>query len=112
MSGKDPSLNVVAKAGDVITVSTAPIVFVVGAVIHPGAFTVQGSKTDMTVLQAVAMAEGTLPTAKLGQAVIVRQASGNDAAREEIPIDLGRIYKKKDKDKVLLANDILFVPQS
>ncbi len=111
LAGKDASLNLQAKPGDVITVSTAPVVFVVGAVTHPGAFTVQGSKMEMTILQAVAMAEGTLPTAKLGDAVIVRQ-SANDSAREEIPIDLGRVYKGKDKDKVLMANDILFIPQS
>jgi len=112
MSGKEQSLNVVAKPGDVITISTAPVVFVVGAVTRPGAFTVQGSKTEMTVLQAVAMAEGTVPTAKLGSAVIVRQSSADGPAREEIPIDLGRVYKGKDKDRVLLANDILFIPQS
>jgi polysaccharide biosynthesis/export protein len=110
MSGKDPSMNALAQAGDVITVTNAPVVFVVGAVGHPGAFAVQGSKGEMTVLQAVAMAEGTQPTASLGKAVIVRQLS--DSQRQEIPIDLGKVFKNKDSDRVLLANDILFVPQS
>ena len=111
MSGKDPSANVFAKAGDVISVTTAPVVFVVGAVVRPGAFTVQGSKAEMTVLQAIAMAEGVQPTASLGRAVIVRQSS-NEIDRQEIPIDLGRVIKGKEADRVLLANDILFVPQS
>jgi len=111
MSGNDPSINVLTTAGDVITVTTAPIVFVVGAVVRPGAFTVQGTKAEMTVLQAIAMAEGTQPTASLGRAVIVRQSS-NDAERQEIPIDLGKVTKGKETDRVLLANDILFVPQS
>jgi polysaccharide export outer membrane protein len=111
MSGADLSANVVAKAGDVITVTTAPVVFVVGAVVRPGAFTVQNTRSEMTVLQAVAMAEGTQPTASLGKAVIVRQ-SADDAQREEIPIDLGDVMKGKEVDRVLVANDILFVPQS
>jgi polysaccharide export outer membrane protein len=111
MSGDDPAANVMAKPGDVVTVSTAPVVFVVGAVMKPGAFTVQGSKSEMTVLQAIAMAEGTQPTASLGHAYIVRQSS-SDADRKEIPLDLTKVIRGKDSDAVLAANDILFIPQS
>jgi polysaccharide export outer membrane protein len=111
VSGGDLSANLLVRAGDVVTVTTAPVVFVVGAVVRPGAFTVQGAKAEMTVLQAVAMAEGVLPTAAQGRTVIVRQSS-NEAAREEIPIDLTDVIRGKEVDRVLLANDILFVPQS
>ncbi len=37
MQGKDPSLNLQLRGGDVLTVSTAPLVYVVGAVMKPGA---------------------------------------------------------------------------
>ncbi len=111
MSARDPSLNTTVRAGDVVTISSAPVVFVVGAVTKPGAFTVQDQKSQMTVLQAVAMAEGTTSTAALGRTIIIRQ-SGSDSERKEIPVDFKKIIRGKDKDDVLEANDILFVPQS
>jgi polysaccharide biosynthesis/export protein len=111
LSAKDPSANLRVQAGDVITVGTAPVVFVVGSVGKPGAFAVQDSKSQMTVLQAVAMAEGPTPTASLGKTIIIRQSSST-SERQEIPIDLKKVLRGKDKDQVLEANDILFVPQS
>jgi len=111
MSSKDPAANVTVHAGDVITISTAPVVFVVGAVTRPGAFTVQDAKSRMTVLQAVAMAEGTTSVASLGKTIIVRQSS-SDTERTEIPVDLKQVMRGKQKDEILEANDILFVPES
>ncbi len=111
LSAKDPSANVGVHAGDVVTVNTAPVVFVVGSVVRPGAFAVQDRRSAMTVLQAVAMAEGPTPTAALGKTIIIRQSS-NSAERQEIPVDLKRVMRGKDNDQVLEANDILFVPQS
>jgi polysaccharide export outer membrane protein len=111
MASKDPAANVLVHPGDVITISTAPVVFVVGAVLRPGAFTVQDAKSRMTVLQAVAMAEGTTSVASLGKTIIVRQSS-SDSERKEIPVDLKQVMRGKEKDEVLEANDILFVPES
>lgn len=111
MSSKDLAANVTVRAGDVITISTAPVVFVVGAVTRPGAFTVQDAKSRMTVLQAVAMAEGTTSVASLGKTIIVRQSS-SDTERTEIPVDLKQVMRGKQKDEILEANDILFVPES
>jgi polysaccharide export outer membrane protein len=111
LSAKDPSLNATVHAGDVITVGTAPVVFVVGSVVRPGAFAVQDRRSEMTVLQAVAMAEGPTPVASLGKTMIIRQSSSS-SERQEIPIDLKKVMRGKDKDQVLEANDILFVPQS
>lgn len=112
VSGKDPSLNTQVHAGDVITVLTAPVVFVVGAVGRPGAFTVQDPRSHMTVLQALAMAMGTTSTAALGRAIIIRKSSEGDAERQDIPLDLKKMMRGKIKDETLEANDILFVPQS
>jgi polysaccharide export outer membrane protein len=111
MSAKDPAANMGIHAGDVITINTAPVVFVVGSVIRPGAFAVQDRRSEMTVLQAVAMAEGPTPVASLSKTIIIRQSSST-AERQEIPLDLKKIMHGKDKDQVLEANDILFVPQS
>jgi polysaccharide export outer membrane protein len=111
MASKDPAANVLVHPGDVITINTAPVVFVVGAVTRPGAFTVQDAKSRMTVLQAVAMAEGTTSLASLGKTIIVRQSS-SDTERKEIPVDLKQVMRGKEKDEILEANDILFVPES
>lgn len=111
LTGHDPSANPEIRAGDVVSISNAPVVFVVGAVIKPGAFAVQDQRGQMTVLQAVAMAEGTTPTAALGRAIVVRNSS-SQTERQEIPVDLKVIMKGKSEDPVLEANDILFVPTS
>jgi len=111
MSGKNPGANVLIRSGDVVTVSLAPIVYVVGAVTMPGAFTVQDSHASMTVMKAIAMAQGPQPTAALSRAMIVRQSS-DDASRQEITVDLKKIMTAKSTDQVLQENDILFVPQS
>ena len=111
LSGQDRSSTLILHAGDVITVNTAPVVFVVGSVGKPGAFAVQDRRSQMTVLQAVAMAEGPSPTAALGKTIIIRQ-SESDSQRVEIPIDLKKVMRGKEKDQILEANDILFVPQS
>lgn len=110
MSG-DAKDDLEIHAGDQISVAGASIVYVVGAVTHPGAFAIEDQKTGMTVLRAIAMVEGTLSTASLKKTIIVRK-SDSDSGREEIPLDLNSIMKGKAKDPVLLANDILFVPQS
>ena len=111
LSAKDPAVNLIVHAGDVVTVGTAPVVFVVGSVGRPGAFAVQDRSSQMSVLQAIAMAEGPTPTASLGKTIIIRQ-SISTSERQEIPIDLKKVMRGKDKDQVLEANDILFVPQS
>lgn len=111
MSGKRPSANLTVRPGDIITVSDAATVYVVGAVVKPGAFTVQDLSSGITVMRAIALVEGTQPTASLGKTIIVRHST-DTKLREEIPVELDKIIKGKAPDQVLEANDILFVPQS
>lgn len=111
LAAKNPALNLPVHPGDVITVNTASVVFVVGSVGRPGAFAIQDRRSQMTVLQAVAMAEGPLPNASLGKTIIIRQSTSS-SERQEIPVDLKKVMRGKVSDQVLEANDILFVPQS
>jgi polysaccharide export outer membrane protein len=111
MSGSRPSANIQVHPGDVITISDAATVYVVGAVTRPGAFTVQDQANGITVMRAIALVEGTQPTASLGKTIIVRNST-DEKKREEIPVELDKIMKGKAPDPVLQANDILFVPQS
>lgn len=111
MSSENREVNIFVRAGDQITVAGASIVYVVGAVTRPGAFSVQDAKNGLSVLRAIAMVEGTLPTASLGKTIIVRKSTSADG-RQEIPVNLGKIMKGKAQDPILMADDILFVPHS
>jgi polysaccharide export outer membrane protein len=63
----------------------------------------------LSVLQAIALAGGTNPTAKLGAARIIRKGS---EGVNEIPVSLKRLLQAKSGDVPLEADDILFVPAS
>jgi protein involved in polysaccharide export with SLBB domain len=63
----------------------------------------------ITVLQVLATAGGTNPTANLHSAKILRKGEN---ARAEIPVDLKGMLAGKASDVTLQAGDILFVPRS
>ncbi|MGB6789352.1 MAG: polysaccharide biosynthesis/export family protein [Candidatus Acidiferrales bacterium] len=110
LSSGDPRYNVLVYPGDVIKVPPAGIVYVVGEVRKPGGFVLKTSDT-VSVLQALALAEGLTRTSAAGRARIIRtdEATGS---RTEIPIDLKRILAGKASDPMLHAKDIVFVPNS
>ena len=107
-STDDPSRdNVMVYPGDTIVVSKAGIVYVVGDVRQPSGFVID--KSQLTVLQAIAMAQGTNPTAALQRVKLVRTTK---EGRQETPIDLRRVLEAKAPDLKLQADDIIFVPTS
>jgi polysaccharide export outer membrane protein len=99
--------NVTVLPGDSIMVSKAGIVYVVGDVRQPSGIVMNNS--EMTVLQALALARGPNRTANLPFAKLIRK-SGD--ARLQIPISLTDIIAAKAPDPRLQPNDILFVPFS
>jgi len=109
MQTRDSALNIKMKPFDIITVSKAGIVYVMGAVKRPGGFIME-DRERVTVLQALALAEGTGPYAKKSAARIVRQ--GENGSRQEIPVDLEKVVKGTGEDVEMAANDILIVPDS
>jgi polysaccharide export outer membrane protein len=111
MSGKDSSVTVEVHDGDVINVATADVVYVVGAVTKPGGFVQQDRSAGVTALQAIALAEGMTSVAAAHSGMIIRR-NADGSARENIPIDLGKIMSGKQGDTPLQPNDILFVPLS
>jgi polysaccharide export outer membrane protein len=110
VSGKDLSANVEVKNGDVISVSAAQLVYVVGAVVKPGGYTIADPSSGVSVVQAVALAEGFKSVAS-HRGIIVRQST-SDHARIEIPVDIGQMMAGKITDAVLAPNDILYIPAS
>jgi polysaccharide export outer membrane protein len=100
--------NVDILPGDTIVVSKAGIVYVVGEVGRPGGFVFDNSDS-LTILQALALAEGAKPTASLDHARIIRKTADGV---QDLPIPLKRILAAKSADQKLVANDIVFVPNS
>jgi len=111
MRGDDSGQNVEVHEGDIVSVSSAEVVYVVGAVIRPGGFVLPDQSSGVTVLQALALAQGLTSVASSRKAVIIRR-DGNGAAREDVPIDVKNLLAGKTPDVTLQANDILFVPVS
>jgi polysaccharide export outer membrane protein len=99
--------NVAVQPGDTVMVSKAGIVYVVGDVRQPGGFVMENSQ--MTVLQAIAMAQGANPTASLQKAKLIRKTPSGP---QETAVPLNRILAAKATDFDLQAEDILFVPSS
>jgi len=101
--------NIEVLPGDIVQVRPAGLVYVVGEVNRPGGFTVP-SGGPVTVLQALAMAEGLGRTASASSAFIVRQGQGG--ARNEIPVDLEEVLEGSAPPPSLLPRDVLFVPSN
>jgi polysaccharide export outer membrane protein len=109
LESADPRSNVPVYPGDIVKVTRAGIVYVVGDVKKPGGF-VMRSDEKISVLKAVALAEGLTVTSAKSKMKIIRTDSAGE--RQEIPIDIDRIVAGKVQDPVLKPADILFVPHS
>jgi polysaccharide export outer membrane protein len=110
LNSRDSRFNVPIYAGDIVKVARAGIVYVVGAVKKPGGFTVKGNE-QMSLLKAIALAEGLSSTSSKGHTRIIRTDEGS-GKRSEIPVELGKILNGKAPDMNLQAADIVFVPSS
>jgi polysaccharide export outer membrane protein len=110
VEAKNPAMNIEVVPFDVVTVPRAKIVYVMGEVRKQGGFTLD-TKNTISILQLLALAEGTTPNAKKTKAVVMREEPGSDR-RSEIPVDLTRVLNGKDPEMMLGPNDILFVPHS
>jgi len=106
----DPRYNVPVYPGDIVKVTRAGIVYVVGEVKKPGGFVLK-SHEQMSVLKAIALAEGLGSTAAKGRTRIIR-TNQQTGEHQEIPINLGKILDGKAPDEPLVASDIVFVPNS
>ena len=106
----NPAENIRVLPYDVITVTRSELVYVIGeGVRQPGAFTL-GDRKSVSVIEALARANGTAPAANVKHAKIIRPVP--DGTRFEIAVNLKDILNGKSKDIVLQANDILYIPRS
>ncbi len=100
--------NILIEPHDVISVPPAQLVYVIGNVKKAGGFALGGRPT-LSVIQALALAEGLDPRAAPQRARILRRGSPGD---QQILVDMKKILAGKTEDVVLHPNDILFVPSS
>jgi polysaccharide export outer membrane protein len=107
----DSRFNIPVLGGDVVSVPRAGIIYVVGAVNHPGGFVIQNDRDKMTTLKMLSLAGGATGTAKVKEAIILRK-NPDSGKRDEVPVDLNKVMKLKTEDVSLQASDILFVPDS
>jgi polysaccharide export outer membrane protein len=99
--------NVTVQPGDRIVLARAGIVYVIGDVGRPGGYLVDNKET-ITVLQALALAQGLNKTARYDAKLIRNAASG----RTEADLPLKKILANQASDPKLQNGDILFVPIS
>ena len=107
----DSRFNIRLIGGDVVSVPRAGIIYVVGAVTHPGGFLLQNDQDHMTMLKMLSLAGGTTNTAKMKNTVILRK-NPDTGKRDQVPVDLSKVMHLKTQDVQMEANDILFVPDS
>jgi len=110
ISAQRPADNIQILPDDVITVPKAELVYVLGDVRRSGGY-VLAERQTMSVVEAVAMAEGLERSAKASNSRILRVIPGQ-TPRREIPIDIKAILAGKAEDVSLQPGDILFVPSS
>ena len=105
----DPDVNVILSGGEEIRVPEAGKIYVVGNIKKPGAFPA-GDDAEVTVMKALALAEGVLPyTSK--RAYIIRR-NDTTGAKTELPVEIRKILDRKSPDVPLQASDILYVPDN
>ena len=97
------------KPGDVVVVSRADVIYVIGDVAHPGEYPLQSGR-HLTVLNAVALAQGLNPTAASSKASIIRPTTDGKAVT--IKLDINRIEQNKELNAVLQPSDVLVIPRS
>jgi polysaccharide biosynthesis/export protein len=107
----DPRFNIPLVGGDVVSVPRAGIIYVVGAVNHPGGFVLQNDRDRMTTLKMLSLAGGTTNSAKIKNSFILRK-NPETGKRDEVPVDLSKVMKLKTEDVQLQTDDILYIPDS
>jgi polysaccharide export outer membrane protein len=100
--------DVQVQPGDKVIAPRAGIVYVLGEVGHPGGYIMQHDGR-ITVLQALAAAEGTTRYSNEKNAFLIRR-TGETYQTEHISIR--DMYKGKEPDEPLNPQDVLYVPIS
>ena len=102
-SGQDVGV----QPGDTISVSKAGVVYVVGDVHLPSGIVMEHD--NLTVLQAIALAQGTNSTAALDHCKLIRRSPDGP---KQMDLPLKKMLALRTPDIPVQAEDIIFVPAS
>lgn len=107
----DEALNndVLVYPGDTVLVPKAGIVYVLGDVGRPGGYPMTTNDSQMTVLQALAMAGSANKTAVLSKVKLVRHTPRGP---QEVNVAIASMQKGKEPDIQMQPDDILYIPSS
>ena len=107
------AINVPVEGGDVIQIPErkADLIYVMGDVNKPGAFTLPRNYKNIVVTQVLAQAGGPTRTAKLSKGVIIRYDKKSNS-RQELALDLKKVIQGKEPDIAIRPDDIIFIPSS
>jgi polysaccharide export outer membrane protein len=95
--------------GDTVLVPKVGLVYVLGDVGRPGGYPMSNNESQMTILQALALAGAANKSSVLSKAKLVRKTV---TGTTEVPIALALIQAGKSPDVLLQTDDILFIPFS
>ena len=109
INGTNRESNIELKPNDILMVDNAEMVYVLGQVNRAGGFVLEESR--VSVLQALAMAQGWTNDASPGSAVILREVAEGQK-RHPLNVDLKKVMRGEQEDLMMQPNDILFLPGS
>ncbi len=107
LDSANPALNIDLHGGDVVRVPEAGRIYVVGDVKKPGYYFITGS-SQSSIMKALALSGGL--GRRSGRVAYIYRREGGAVGRNEIPVPLKKIMRRKSPDVALQANDILYVP--
>lgn len=100
--------NPVIRPGDTIVVQKAGIVYVLGDVHRPGGYLIDNNER-LSLLQVLSLAGGNTDTANMSDLRLIRKLP---SGKEEIKLNLKKIYLGKEADIAVNDRDIVYVPSS
>jgi polysaccharide biosynthesis/export protein len=101
--------SILVRPGDTVVVPRAGIVYVLGAVFHPGGFLMQ-EDGKLNVAEALALSGGTLVQAKTNGLRVIRR--NPDGTVLDFALSYDGIAKGSQTPLELQAQDIVYVPMS
>jgi len=106
LGAEDPAENLELHPGDSLMVEQTGLVYVLGDVNRPGGFAMD-RHARLTLLRALALAEGTSPTASSHKTMLIRTGP---SGRTQEELDLKKMVKGEVADMPLQEGDIVYVP--
>ena len=106
--GYNVQANPVILPGDTIVVQKAGIVYILGDVQRPGGYLINNNE-PVSLMQALSLAGGNTVTSDIRDVRLIRKVH---SGKEEVKLNLKKIYLGKEADIAIDDGDIVYVPAS